>query len=144
MGVRFIPAGAGNTGIMVPSTSWQTVYPRWRGEHSNSGRVEENISGLSPLARGTLRSSLNAVPGRRFIPAGAGNTAPRHQQEARCTVYPRWRGEHFLLRAGSLIHCGLSPLARGTHKQFVVNENLKRFIPAGAGNTETPWCRGMR
>ncbi|EIH76812.1 hypothetical protein EC40522_3953 [Escherichia coli 4.0522] len=29
------------------------VYPRWRGEHTLSGRYYAQISGLSPLARGT-------------------------------------------------------------------------------------------
>ena len=32
---RFIPAGAGNT-LVYPAVKWiQSVYPRWRGEHSS-------------------------------------------------------------------------------------------------------------
>ncbi len=31
-----------------------SVYPRWRGEHSNDDYVIEDYGGLSPLARGTL------------------------------------------------------------------------------------------
>ena len=33
--VRFIPAGAGNTPIVVVLLQMTPVYPRWRGEHTN-------------------------------------------------------------------------------------------------------------
>ncbi|ESF39924.1 hypothetical protein SEES8400_06111 [Salmonella enterica subsp. enterica serovar Senftenberg str. ATCC 8400] len=51
--IRFIPAGAGNTGIEDPGFTVNPVYPRWRGEHPSlvSGFALE--CGLSPLARGT-------------------------------------------------------------------------------------------
>ena len=98
------------------------------------------LHGLSPLARGTLDAIENASPDKRFIPAGAGNTAPGTISPARWPVYPRWRGEHF-----STISCvtqlhGLSPLARGTLRPPQLNAHRARFIPAGAGNT-TPLTR---
>ncbi|EMD09163.1 hypothetical protein A364_13932 [Escherichia coli SEPT362] len=31
---RFIPAGAGNTASAAALRNRETVYPRWRGEHS--------------------------------------------------------------------------------------------------------------
>ncbi len=53
---------------------WQSVYPRWRGEHKDDGLKVTIITGLSPLARGTLLIPGVVKRGTRFIPAGAGNT----------------------------------------------------------------------
>ncbi|KDW15402.1 hypothetical protein AB86_3095 [Escherichia coli 2-177-06_S3_C1] len=51
-------------------------------------------------------------------------------------VYPRWRGEH-LKPVGSLFFFGgLSPLARGTLFLSHPAVFFRRFIPAGAGNTQ--------
>ena len=50
---RFIPAGAGNTWRPPTETSWRSVYPRWRGEHTILNRRSPWSGGLSPLARGT-------------------------------------------------------------------------------------------
>ncbi len=51
-----------------------SVYPRWRGEHSAVFNMEVLHFGLSPLARGTRVKWPFFV---LFFP-----------------VYPRWRGEH--------------------------------------------------
>ncbi|KMT81206.1 hypothetical protein SEEN6807_12445 [Salmonella enterica subsp. enterica serovar Newport str. 36807] len=72
--VRFIPAGAGNTGGPRPQYRADAVYPRWRGEHGNRLHTLRNESGLSPLARGTHRNAIRSNLTDRFIPAGAGNT----------------------------------------------------------------------
>ncbi|ESF25231.1 hypothetical protein SEET0012_16884 [Salmonella enterica subsp. enterica serovar Tallahassee str. 0012] len=72
--VRFIPAGAGNTELLVGDTVELTVYPRWRGEHSSGEKILMSFFGLSPLARGTLSQPEAHFLSVRFIPAGAGNT----------------------------------------------------------------------
>jgi len=51
---RFIPAGAGNTYKRAKNGDASAVYPRWRGEHLLKIRLSQFLSGLSPLARGTL------------------------------------------------------------------------------------------
>ncbi|ERC55918.1 hypothetical protein ECOT7509_3038 [Escherichia coli TW07509] len=71
----------------------------------------------------------------RFIPAGAGNTAPLKICTKAIAVYPRWRGEHYFCNAQRYSRIGLSPLARGTHQRIKLISGLFRFIPAGAGNT---------
>ncbi len=72
-------------------------------------------TGLSPLARGTREEYRLEGTGRRFIPAGAGNTMPITIANRANPVYPRWRGEHWDSSVSSLSLFGLSPLARGTH-----------------------------
>ncbi len=73
-GVRFIPAGAGNTSSRRASKSFNSVYPRWRGEHPPLFFHRPCSCGLSPLARGTQRCRHASCAATRFIPAGAGNT----------------------------------------------------------------------
>ena len=121
---------------MVGLAFTHSVYPRWRGEHQNALLHKIDVIGLSPLARGTHSGASRKFSTSRFIPAGAGNTPTEFTINLMATVYPRWRGEHFLLTAEALSAAGLSPLARGTPKPFTENTILKRFIPAGAGNTE--------
>ena len=117
------------------------VYPRWRGEHGIPVATEHDRRGLSPLARGTLKTHVTDALSFRFIPAGAGNTLLRARECRLNPVYPRWRGEHKSSSPESPAALGLSPLARGTlleHRQFTDAIRfipVQRFIPAGAGNT---------
>ena len=133
--IRFIPAGAGNTVPRIISLSSSTVYPRWRGEHVGRESFDCPYIGLSPLARGTHQRYRLQLTGSRFIPAGAGNTGKTNIGVRVVPVYPRWRGEHSIRRFCSSSDAGLSPLARGTRRRFIVNVQPQRFIPAGAGNT---------
>ena len=71
----------------------------------------------------------------RFIPAGAGNTALGPGVVLAHAVYPRWRGEHGVVTTVSDEDLGLSPLARGTRRDYSKEDAGDRFIPAGAGNT---------
>ncbi len=117
--------------------SKSAVYPRWRGEHVLPSYPAGAAAGLSPLARGTLDQAVLFFQRRRFIPAGAGNTQKQNTETAVPAVYPRWRGEHgrdVYQRHGN---AGLSPLARGTLFPGVYRWGIRRFIPAGAGNTIT-------
>ena len=134
---RFSPAGAGNT---MSSPTWltpQSVYPRWRGEHPRRDDMTVNNDGLSPLARGTPREYLSQSNSFRFIPAGAGNTVAHFKLLTTGTVYPRWRGEHTQPRKIDDLIGGLSPLARGTPQHRALFPPIDRFIPAGAGNTQS-------
>ena len=113
------------------------VYPRWRGELDRTASVVSSGSGLSPLARGTPVFANLWTIAIRFIPAGAGNTGARNTKPCICSVYPRWRGEHWLCNSSTHDHVGLSPLARGTPNHAPLFTASARFIPAGAGNTPT-------
>ncbi len=135
--LRFIPAGAGNTNSKWMSASYQSVYPRWRGEHLSVAWKFNFIPGLSPLARGTRAALPVARVVTRFIPAGAGNTPNHAAPLVIAAVYPRWRGEHCIPCQRQCGAAGLSPLARGTRTCAGDFEPQSRFIPAGAGNTES-------
>ena len=132
---RFIPAGAGNTKPGARRRGDVPVYPRWRGEHPRIIVNANMFCGLSPLARGTLRTVPAPVRRGRFIPAGAGNTKTGVTAFPRIPVYPRWRGEHGRWSNSQSEQSGLSPLARGTPRINTPSQCPARFIPAGAGNT---------
>ena len=112
--IRFIPAGAGNTYPPEHAPHFDSVYPRWRGEHCSVVFILPACHGLSPLARGTLPYRLPDIIFLRFIPAGAGNTTSGCRRSAWSPVYPRWRGEHIYQSKKQSHSHGLSPLARGT------------------------------
>ncbi len=133
--IRFIPAGAGNTYPPEHAPHFDSVYPRWRGEHIDPEQQYAQTDGLSPLARGTLPYRLPDIIFLRFIPAGAGNTCCSSWWSAAIAVYPRWRGEHNVRLSPLCVVAGLSPLARGTLHGFGFLFDGRRFIPAGAGNT---------
>ena len=94
---RFIPARAGNTQKSESCTVCHSVYPRSRGEHPPLDQSAQIRSGLSPLARGTLKLPPSQNHSIRFIPARAGNTSFQIPSFISGTVYPRSRGEHLLL-----------------------------------------------
>ena len=139
---RFIPARAGNTRAGRGRDGRMTVHPRSRGEHCVAELRHGGLTGSSPLARGTLCGRAAAWGTHRFIPARAGNTTPPSPPPPSATVHPRSRGEHFrmvlLLNAPS----GSSPLARGTRRVQDPHQDLRRFIPARAGNTTRRTSRG--
>ncbi len=127
--IRFIPAGAGNTGARNTKPCICSVYPRWRGEHVHTQTITESQNGLSPLARGTPVLLFCAVVTDRFIPAGAGNTPTLSIIMVSDTVYPRWRGEHSnhnLLLINDFLSQSQSTNFIVSHKQHIhyVKEHL--------------------
>ena len=104
------------------------------------------MKGSSPLARGTLCLFWNIWAGAGLIPARAGNTKGKEEQDGVRGAHPRSRGEHnaslFTLPHSS----GSSPLARGTQSTPRGSRENFGLIPARAGNTGGPFThrRGDR
>ncbi len=137
-GKRFIPACAGNT--LTTSKRWtiSSVHPRMRGEHHCRRDSLRQNAGSSPHARGTLPRLDRCIASPRFIPACAGNTAHSDSEIGSSSVHPRMRGEHAVTAGAIFGGNGSSPHARGTHQIKALPDDVRRFIPACAGNT---WYR---
>src|SRR5690606_10186584 len=69
-----------------------------------------------------------------FIPADAGNGSPRYCPDSDSPVYPRGCGERAYLERFVHSPLGLSPRMRGTDSRSNKHGQLRRFIPADAGN----------
>ena len=113
--MRFIPARAGNTAVLIAPTIFQPVHPRACGEHAVSMIAAAPVLGSSPRVRGTRASRAKGQ---------------RHRQ-----VHPRACGEHTCGKACCTPCAGSSPRVRGTRFQHAAQVCLERFIPARAGNT---------
>ena len=156
LGARLIPARAGNTnqapltlcshsahprsrGEHAPGSEGSRppieAHPRSRGEHYHKQAKQMRDRDSSPLARGTRSPAAPLHRNARLIPARAGNTPGLSPPRRQWSAHPRSRGEHVLLKSGSVFDSGSSPLARGTrHVGFRVGRDT-RLIPARAGNT---------
>ena len=99
VGLRFIPAHAGNTSIQTTRHCRVAVHPRACGEHGLRARQSLSGSGSSPRMRGTPHPARYQPADGRFIPAHAGNTASTRTMLVPDTVHPRACGEH-LARQG--------------------------------------------
>ena len=135
---RFIPAGAGNTGVACNARRNRPVHPRRCGEHFSVAAVARSPVGSSPQVRGTPLGALLVGIRNRFIPAGAGNTLPDRPATGRRAVHPRRCGEHPKAVRVFSSSDGSSPQVRGTRARSTLATEYPRFIPAGAGNTFLP------
>ena len=93
-GLRFIPAGAGNTLGRSYFISVNPVHACGRREHFRSLIFHLSESGSCLRAQGTRAHPAMEILQCRFIPAGAGNTSPASAPADRVTVHPCGRREH--------------------------------------------------
>ena len=71
---RFIPAYAGNSISVFTIAPLASVHPRLRGELPFGSLVPRDLTGSSPLTRGTHNRKRHCHQLCRFIPAYAGNS----------------------------------------------------------------------
>ena len=137
---RFIPAFAGNARSAGRGLRSSTVHPRVCGERHHQTPYRCLRSGSSPRLRGTRPRSLRRVDGLRFIPAFAGNAPPTRAPRPLIPVHPRVCGERTLTALAGFSPTGSSPRLRGTQLRYQPGYAVDRFIPAFAGNAESPGC----
>ena len=142
---RFIPACAGNSHRAESALRQWPVHPRVCGELGLDASPPPFLGGSSPRVRGTHDGGRAQRRIQRFIPACAGNSAPRSGAPPRYPVHPRVCGELLIACCWAFFRCGSSPRVRGTHQQAALNSIAGRFIPACAGNSRSySACRARR
>ena len=133
---RFIPACAGNSPHTRPSAARKPVHPRVCGELTALLRFGAGSYGSSPRVRGTRVYYGCEVATARFIPACAGNSASLRARTATAPVHPRVCGELGSVRSDADVAAGSSPRVRGTPRRQRPDGQVRRFIPACAGNSK--------
>ena len=130
-----IPAHAGNTYW----TRWAGLpnadHPRACGEHHLRQERAGCHRGSSPRMRGTRRMGFHHGLGLGIIPAHAGNTCDRLDNDIGHRDHPRACGEHPWITGVSDVSRGSSPRMRGTRVKVTQHGRGVGIIPAHAGNT---------
>ena len=156
---RIIPARAGFTVTVPPTSAQPWDHPRSRGVYPTSAAPSPTKSGSSPLARGLregrcrwscswgdhprsrgvyLVQTVSLTVDRWIIPARAGFT-PRGRVRGRGRPdHPRSRGVYPSGSYASMMRDGSSPLARGLPPTGPPGRAGRGIIPARAGFTECP------
>ena len=111
-----IPAHAGKTFAQRDQPSPGPAHPRSRGENPS----------LPPLFR--------------LIPAHAGKTCGGRTRRRQAAAHPRSRGENHWMPHPIDPSRGSSPLTRGKHFPFTLDDGTRRLIPAHAGKTRPRAC----
>ena len=120
-------------------------HPRSRGVYLNRIVGVFGVVGSSPLARGLLRSGVNAIGSGGIIPARAGFTRPVSRSSRQAADHPRSRGVYHPSGLFAVVRAGSSPLARGLRAKQYGERIDGGIIPARAGFTpprpgSTPWA----
>ena len=111
---RFIPACAGNSVDDKQFQVSQPVHPRVCGEQIPALKLAISKTGSSPRVRGTDAAGRRQSLLCRFIPACAGNRAPRTAGKFVRSVHPRVCGEQVPSVLITTMVVGSSPRVRGT------------------------------
>ena len=132
-GGRSIPAWAGEPPQACQAHHKLRVYPRVGGGTKGWPDFSKDAQGLSPRGRGNLAPRPFALTLRRSIPAWAGEPEVLVGVAKLNWVYPRVGGGTMLSVAWSAIKAGLSPRGRGNRPDGQVKPQVRRSIPAWAG-----------
>ena len=133
LALRSIPARAGEPPSSRRGTPVARVYPRACGG-TPAEIVPPNVGqGLSPRVRGNLLRETQGSLATRSIPARAGEPAATLVQATLVGVYPRACGGTGPGRCPGGSLQGLSPRVRGNRGSGYFGSDVKRSIPARAG-----------
>ena len=138
-----IPARTGQPNKKTRSTAGYGAYPRSHGATLRRMAYQLAGWGLSPLARGNLRSAIVGCLFLGPIPARTGQPLALPSSSAAVRAYPRSHGATGISLDTKRANLGLSPLARGNHRGFPMARAGLGPIPARTGQpgrpSLTPW-----
>ncbi len=135
---RAIPAWAGKTSSLLPSSLPPPGHPRVGGENPKKRTRPAPFDGPSPRGRGKPARGHRRQSTRRAIPAWAGKTSPCPWQLPPIPGHPRVGGENAMSRANCVRASGPSPRGRGKLATGGAFGAAIRAIPAWAGKTCQP------
>ena len=109
-----IPARAGEPGSCRPRSTANRVDPRASGGANSVATIQRHAEGRSPRERGSHRADLRPSPGRRSIPARAGEPMGHASIQTTMRVDPRASGGANFLAVFTAPFGGRSPRERGS------------------------------
>ena len=133
IGIRSIPASAGEPLIRRRWSNISPVYPRECGGTAATRTAATCPIGLSPRVRGNLAGEPQHFSGHRSIPASAGEPNMDNRIARQEPVYPRECGGTGGYGLGVGLCRGLSPRVRGNPLDAWRCGNVRGSIPASAG-----------
>ena len=133
LGLRSIPACAGEPHTLHEALRDLKVYPRVCGGTGRLSLVSSILEGLSPRVRGNPRQAFALGLSAGSIPACAGEPSASPAARIFARVYPRVCGGTRGHRRVQPLDRGLSPRVRGNRQLWCAEERFERSIPACAG-----------
>ena len=112
-----------------------TDHPRACGANVGLSAPPTTRPGSSPRVRGKLKSIAIVFVLLRIIPARAGQTCGLVRLGGRPSDHPRACGANVCCMVPMSVPIGSSPRVRGKHLQITKIMQLRRIIPARAGQT---------
>ena len=135
LALRLIPAWAGKTPLLDPTSCNSGAHPRVGGENLAHCRLRLVQGGSSPRGRGKRLVEFLSGDLTRLIPAWAGKTWPASTQARRSGAHPRVGGENSVVLSRRLSAPGSSPRGRGKLNTYIASNLPLGLIPAWAGKT---------
>ena len=135
VGIRSIPASAGETGALPAIPRSRRVHPRECGGNVLPSGGFRRLTGPSPRVRGKRHVFRSCITRPGSIPASAGETRFIRIALQHVRVHPRECGGNPPAGREILAVKGPSPRVRGKLGQLRSIANTGRSIPASAGET---------
>ena len=133
--IGITPACAGSTYSIYIEVTCCEDHPRLRGEYIYIFKVQGDVLGSPPLARGVLHIKSMFKIFNRITPACAGSTNAHYNLDIKARDHPRLRGEYVRYALPYPFLSGSPPLARGVLNEQSICNCDARITPACAGST---------